>query len=74
MTPLERSAVYGGFAAAFRSATGGSDVLDETMVPAPPDDAGAAFMAAFDPAISSVPSRCMRRPIWSVTRPTSTRR
>jgi len=52
MTPLERSAVYGGFAAAFRSATGGSDVLDETVVPAPPDDAGAAFMAAFDPAIS----------------------
>ena len=52
MTPLERSAVYGGFASAFRSATGGSDVLDETMVPAPPKDAGPAFMAAFDPAIS----------------------
>ena len=52
MTPLERCAVYGGFAAAFRSATGGSDVLDETMVPPPPDDAARAFMAAFDPAIS----------------------
>ncbi|NNJ73564.1 MAG: hypothetical protein HKP56_00195 [Anderseniella sp.] len=52
MTPLERSAVYGGFAAAFRSATGGTDVLDETMVPPPPEDAASAFMAAFDPAIS----------------------
>ena len=52
MTPLERSAVYGGFAAAFRSATGGSDVLDETMVPPPPEDATRAFMAAYDPAIS----------------------
>jgi DMSO reductase family type II enzyme chaperone len=52
MTPLERSAVYGGFAAAFRSADGGSDVLDETMVPPPPADATRAFMAAFDPAIS----------------------
>ena len=52
MTPLERSAVYGGFASAFRTADGGSDVLDETMVPPPPNDAGAGFMAAFDPAIS----------------------
>lgn len=52
MTPLERSAIYGGFAAAFRSATGGVDVLDETLVPSPPDDADRAFMAAFDPAIS----------------------
>jgi len=52
MTPLERSAVYGGFAAAFRSAAGGTDVLDETLVPPPPDDANRAFMAAFDPAIS----------------------
>ena len=52
MTPLERSAVYGGFAAAFRSATGGADVLDETLVPSPPDNASRAFMAAFDPAVS----------------------
>ena len=52
MTPLERSAVYGGFASAFRSATGGSDVLDETMVPPPPKGSTRAFMAAFDPAIS----------------------
>ena len=52
MTPLERSAVYGGFASAFRSATGGSDVLDETIVPPPPEDATRAFMAAYDPAIS----------------------
>lgn len=52
MTPLERSTVYGGFAAAFRSATGGADVLDETLVPAPPANATRAFMAAFDPAIS----------------------
>lgn len=52
MTPLERSTVYGGFASAFRSATGGADVLDETLVPTPPPDATRAFMAAFDPAIS----------------------
>ncbi len=52
MTPLERSAVYGGFAAAFRTADGGSDILDETIVPPPPEDAPRAFMAAFDPAIS----------------------
>ena len=52
MTPLERATVYGGFAAAFRSAAGGSDVLDETLVPRPPDDADRAFMAAFDPAVS----------------------
>lgn len=52
MTPLERSTVYGGFAAAFRSGDGGADVLDETMVPPPPADAASAFMAAFDPAIS----------------------
>ncbi|MEO9877589.1 MAG: molecular chaperone TorD family protein [Anderseniella sp.] len=52
MTPLERSAVYGGFASAFRSGDGGSDVLDETMVPPPPEDATSAFMAAYDPAIS----------------------
>lgn len=52
MTPLERSAVYGGFAAAFRKADGGMDVLDEGQVPPPPDDAGQSFMAAFDPAVS----------------------
>ena len=52
MTPLERSAVYGGFAAAFRSGRGGMDVLDETLVPPPPEDADRAFMAAFDPAVS----------------------
>ncbi len=53
MTPLERSAVYGGFAAAFRSATGGADMLDDALVPLPPpDDAGRAFMTAFDPAVS----------------------
>lgn len=52
MTPLERSAVYGGFADAFRKADGGTDVLDETMVPPPPEDAAKAFMAAFDPSVS----------------------
>ena len=52
MTPLERSAVYGGFASAFRRADGGTDVLDETLVPPPPADAGKAFMAAFDPSVS----------------------
>jgi DMSO reductase family type II enzyme chaperone len=52
MTPLERSAVYGGFADAFRKSDGGTDVLDEAMVPPPTEDAAKAFMAAFDPAIS----------------------
>ena len=52
MTPLERSAVYGGFAAAFRSPTGGVDVLADTLVPPPPEDGSPAFMAAFDPAVS----------------------
>lgn len=52
MTPLERSAVYGGFADAFRKADGGTDVLDDTLVPPPPEDASKAFMAAFDPSVS----------------------
>ena len=52
MQPLERSAVYGAFAAAFRSAAGGADVLDEALVPPPPADAERAFMLAFDPAVS----------------------
>ncbi|WP_337659912.1 molecular chaperone TorD family protein [Anderseniella sp. Alg231-50] len=52
MTPLERSAVYGGFAAAFRTPDGGTDALDEAIVPPPPQDAARAFMAAFDPSIS----------------------
>ncbi len=52
MTPLERSAVYGGFASAFRKADGGTDVLDDTLVPPPPEGASKAFMAAFDPSVS----------------------
>ena len=53
MLPLERSAIYGGFAAAFRTADGGAGVLDEAVVPAPPPaDAGKAFMAAFEPSVS----------------------
>jgi DMSO reductase family type II enzyme chaperone len=52
MQALERSAVYGGFAAAFRSGDGGSDVLDTTLVPAPPDDNSKSFIEAFDPSVS----------------------
>ncbi len=52
MQPLERSAVYGAFAAAFRSGDGGADVLDEAVVPAPPQDHGKAFMDAFEPSVS----------------------
>lgn len=44
--------MYGGFASAFRSADGGSDVLDEALVPAAPDDNSKAFVEAFDPAVS----------------------
>ena len=52
MQPLERSAVFGAFAAAFRSCDGGADVLDEAIVPAPPPDAAKAFMEAFEPSVS----------------------
>ena len=52
MQPLERSAAYGAFAAAFRSGDGGVDVLDESVLPSPPHDAAKAFMEAFDPAVS----------------------
>jgi DMSO reductase family type II enzyme chaperone len=49
---LARSAVYGAFAAAFRSADGGADVLDEAVVTPPPADAAKAFMEAFEPSVS----------------------
>jgi DMSO reductase family type II enzyme chaperone len=54
MKASERSAVYGAFAAAFRSADGGAGVFDEASVPPPPApaDATRAFMDAFDPAVS----------------------
>jgi DMSO reductase family type II enzyme chaperone len=52
MTPLERSAVYAGFAAAFRDPRGGADVLDPALVPPPPDNADKAFIDAFDPSVS----------------------
>ncbi len=52
MDALERSAVYGAFAAAFRSGNGGADILDEAAVPLPPQDHGKAFMDAFEPSIS----------------------
>jgi len=52
MDALERSAVYGAFAAAFRSEDGGAGVLDEAIVPPPPQDAAKAFMEAFEPSVS----------------------
>ena len=52
MDALARSAVYGAFAAAFRSEDGGADVLDEAIVPPPPQDAAKAFMEAFEPSVS----------------------
>lgn len=52
MQARERSAVYGGFAAAFQSADGGAETLDEAIVPAPPRDNGKSFIEAFDPSIS----------------------
>ena len=52
MQPLERSAVYGAFAAAFRSGDGGVDVLDESVLPSPPHDAAKAYTEGFDPAVS----------------------
>ena len=52
MQAIERSAVYGAFAAAFRLGDGGADVLDESVVPPPPQDAAKSFMEAFEPAVS----------------------
>jgi len=51
-TALERSLCYRGFSEAFRSAEGGVDLLDDALVPPPPDNAAQAFVEAFDPAIS----------------------
>ncbi len=52
MTPLERSTVYAGLAAAFRTPDGGTDVLDPALIPQPPDDRGKSFMEAFEPSVS----------------------
>ena len=52
MTPLERAATYGAFAAAFRSPDGGAVELNPALVPPPPENAERLFMACFDPAVS----------------------
>ncbi|MGB7205036.1 MAG: molecular chaperone TorD family protein [Anderseniella sp.] len=52
MQAQERSAVYAGFAAAFRSADGGKDLLDEALVPLASDDGSKSFVEAFDPSVS----------------------
>lgn len=52
MQPLERSTIYAAFAAAFRTPDGGADMLDDALVPPPPDDAARAFMEAYEPSVS----------------------
>ena len=51
---LERSVIYRGFSEAFSAADGGTDVLDEALVPLPPDDNGRAFVETFDTAVSKI--------------------
>lgn len=51
LTALERSAIYRGFAEAFRDPLGGADLLDENLIPPPPEDAAQAFLEAFDPSV-----------------------
>ena len=52
MSPLERSLVYRGFADAFRSPRGGSQILSEDLIPAPTENANTEFLEAFDQALS----------------------
>lgn len=50
-TALERSLTYRGFSEAFRSAEGGVDLLDDALIPLPPENAAIEFVNAFDPAV-----------------------
>ena len=52
MSALERSIVYRGFADAFRSPRGGSQILSDDLIPAPAENANTEFLEAFDQAVS----------------------
>ncbi|MEM7425899.1 MAG: molecular chaperone TorD family protein [Pseudomonadota bacterium] len=52
MSALERSLCYRGFAEAFRSPRGGTQILSEEVIPAPSVDANTEFLEAFEPSVS----------------------
>ena len=52
ITILERSICYHGLAEAFRSPSGGAELLDETWIPLPTKDAKTEFLEAFEPSVS----------------------
>ncbi len=52
MSALERSVCYRGFAEAFRSPSGGDDILDNQLIPPASINAEAEFLEAFEPAAS----------------------
>ncbi|MEM1198142.1 MAG: molecular chaperone TorD family protein [Pseudomonadota bacterium] len=52
LTALERSVFYRGLAEAFRSPSGGVNVLDESWIPAPSPNAKTEFLEAFEPSVS----------------------
>ncbi|MGI9373382.1 MAG: molecular chaperone TorD family protein [Hyphomicrobiales bacterium] len=49
----ERSLTYRAFAEGFARHDGAASLLDESIIPAPPDDNGRAFTEAFDTSISA---------------------
>lgn len=52
LSALERSVCYHGLAEAFRSPSGGADLLDEDWIPAPSGNAKTEFLEAFEPSVS----------------------
>lgn len=52
ITILERSVCYHGLAEAFRSPSGGVELLDEAWIPRPTKNAKTEFLEAFEPSVS----------------------
>ena len=52
LSALERSVIYRGFADAFRSPRGGTDILSDDLIPPPSGNANTEFLEAFDQAVS----------------------
>lgn len=51
LSALERSIIYRGFADAFRSPRGGTDILSDDLVPPPTENANQEFLEAFEQAV-----------------------
>lgn len=51
-SPESRSLTFRAFAEAFRSPNGGAEIFDESLIPPPTATSNAAFLTAFDPAVS----------------------